>query len=43
MSGRLVAAIKMMLSVIVKPSISTNSWLSVCSRSSWPPPMPAPR
>ena len=26
-----------------KPSISTSSWLSVCSRSSWPPPRPAPR
>ncbi len=26
-----------------KPSISTKSWLRVCSRSSWPPPRPAPR
>ena len=26
-----------------KPSISTSIWLSVCSRSSFPPPMPAPR
>src|SRR5207342_2503286 len=43
MSGRLVAAIKMTLSFISKPSISTRSWFSVCSRSSWPPPMPAPR
>ena len=43
MSGRLVAAIRMMLSFISKPSISTSSWFSVCSRSSWPPPMPAPR
>ena len=43
MSGRLVAAIRMMLSFISKPSISTSSWLRVCSRSSWPPPMPAPR
>ncbi len=43
MSGRLVAAIRMMLSFISKPSISTRSWFSVCSRSSWPPPMPAPR
>ena len=34
MSGRLVAAIKMMLSFISKPSISTSSWFSVCSRSS---------
>ena len=33
----------MMLSFISKPSISTSSWFSVCSRSSWPPPMPAPR
>ena len=43
MSGRLVAAIRMMLSFISKPSISTSSWFSVCSRSSWPPPRPAPR
>ena len=43
MSGRLVAAIRMMLSFASKPSISTRSWLSVCSRSSWPPPRPAPR
>jgi len=26
-----------------KPSISTSSWLSVCSRSSWPPMMAPPR
>ena len=26
-----------------KPSISTSSWFSVCSRSSCPPPSPAPR
>ena len=26
-----------------KPSISTNIWFKVCSRSSWPPPSPAPR
>ena len=26
----------------LKPSISTNNWLSVCSRSSLPPPKPAP-
>src|SRR5919206_428132 len=32
MSGRLVAAIRMMLSFISKPSISTSSWFSVCSR-----------
>ena len=43
MSGRLVAAIRMMLSFISNPSISTSSWFSVCSRSSCPPPMPAPR
>ena len=30
-------------SVVSKPSISTRSWFSVCSRSSWPPPRPAPR
>ena len=27
----------------LKPSISTNNWFNVCSRSSWPPPIPAPR
>ena len=43
MSGRLVAAIRMTDSLSSKPSISTSSWLSVCSRSSWPPPKPAPR
>ena len=43
MSGRFVAAIRMMLSFSSKPSISTSSWFSVCSRSSWPPPRPAPR
>ena len=43
MSGRLVAAMRMMLSFISKPSISTSSWFSVCSRSSLPPPSPAPR
>ena len=42
-SGRFVAAIRMTLTLASKPSISTSSWLSVCSRSSWPPPMPAPR
>ena len=31
------------LSLVSKPSISTSSWLSVCSRSSCPPPRPAPR
>ena len=43
MSGRLVAAMRMTLSLMSKPSISTSSWLSVCSRSSCPPPRPAPR
>ena len=42
MSGRLVAAIMMIPSLAPKPSISTSSWFSVCSRSSWPPPRPAP-
>ena len=42
-SGRLVAAIIMMPSLALKPSISTNNWFKVCSRSSWPPPRPAPR
>ena len=43
MSGRLVAAIRITPCVWSKPSISTSSWLSVCSRSSCPPPRPAPR
>ena len=43
MSGRLVAAIRMTPALVSNPSISTRSWLSVCSRSSWPPPRPAPR
>ena len=30
-------------SLLSKPSISTSSWFRVCSRSSWPPPRPAPR
>src|SRR4030095_5090515 len=42
-SGRLVAAMTITPSLPSKPSISTSSWLSVCSRSSWPPPRPAPR
>ena len=42
-SGRFVAAMRMTPSFDSKPSISTSSWLSVCSRSSWPPPRPAPR
>ena len=43
MSGRLVAAIITTPSDVSKPSISESIWLSVCSRSSWPPPSPAPR
>ena len=35
MSGRLVAAMTTMPWLGAKPSISTSSWLSVCSRSSW--------
>src|SRR6187455_1556033 len=42
-SGRFVAAMMMTPSFDSKPSISTSSWFSVCSRSSWPPPRPAPR
>ena len=42
-SGRFVAAIRITPSLELNPSISTNSWLRVCSRSSWPPPRPAPR
>ena len=36
-SGRLVAASTITPSLPVKPSISVRIWLSVCSRSSWPP------
>ena len=43
MSGRLVAAMTTIPSVGSKPSISESIWLSVCSRSSCPPPRPAPR
>ncbi len=43
MSGRLVAAIRMTPVLTSNPSISTSSWLRVCSRSSCPPPSPAPR
>ena len=32
-----------MPSDVSKPSISASIWLRVCSRSSWPPPRPAPR
>ena len=42
-SGRLVAATTMTFVFVSKPSISTRIWLSVCSRSSWLPPRPAPR
>ena len=42
-SGRLVAATRITPSFDSNPSISTSNWLSVCSRSSWPPPNPAPR
>ncbi len=42
-SGRLVAAMTITPSLPSKPSISTSNWFSVCSRSSWPPPRPAPR
>src|SRR5262252_2145677 len=42
-SGRLVAAMTITPALPSKPSISTSNWLSVCSRSSWPPPRPAPR
>ena len=43
MSGRFVAAMMTTPSAGSKPSISDSIWLSVCSRSSWPPPSPAPR
>ena len=43
MSGRLVAAIMTTPSEVSKPSISESIWLRVCSRSSCPPPRPAPR
>ncbi len=42
-SGRLVAATRITPSLVSNPSISTRSWFSVCSRSSCPPPRPAPR
>ena len=42
MSRLFVAAITITLSFPVKPSISTRSWLRVCSLSSCPPPRPAP-
>ena len=43
MSGRLVAAMSITPLRGSKPSISTSNWLRVCSRSSCPPPSPAPR
>ena len=43
MSSRFVAAMTMTPSLFVKPSISTSSWLRVCSLSSCPPPRPEPR
>ena len=41
-SARLVAAMTIMPSLTPKPSISTSSWLRVCSLSSWEPPRPVP-
>jgi len=41
-SARLVAAMRMTPSLDSNPSISTRSWFRVCSRSSCPPPRPAP-
>mmetsp|Transcript_6522 Transcript_6522/g.12386 ORF Transcript_6522/g.12386 Transcript_6522/m.12386 type:complete len:274 (+) Transcript_6522:1070-1891(+) len=43
MSTRFVAAITITPVFPSKPSISVSSWLSVCSRSSLPPPTPVPR
>mmetsp|Transcript_42820 Transcript_42820/g.102056 ORF Transcript_42820/g.102056 Transcript_42820/m.102056 type:complete len:346 (-) Transcript_42820:706-1743(-) len=43
MSARLVAATTMTPLLPSKPSISVRIWFKVCSRSSLPPPMPAPR
>ena len=42
-SALLVAAIIITPELASKPSISTNNWFNVCSRSSLPPPVPAPR
>ena len=42
-SGRFVAAMTITPSLSSKPSISTSNWFKVCSRSSFPPPTPAPR
>ena len=41
-SGLFVAAIIITPSLVSNPSISTKSWLRVCSLSSFPPPRPAP-
>ena len=41
-SARLVAANTMTVVPCSKPSISTNIWFRVCSRSSCPPPIPLP-
>mmetsp|Transcript_19865 Transcript_19865/g.50817 ORF Transcript_19865/g.50817 Transcript_19865/m.50817 type:complete len:378 (-) Transcript_19865:733-1866(-) len=43
MSARFVAATTMTPLLPSKPSISVRIWFRVCSRSSLPPPMPAPR
>ncbi len=43
MSGRFVAAITITFVLDSNPSISTRIWFRVCSRSSCPPPSPAPR
>ena len=43
MSAQFVAASMMIPLFESKPSISTRSWFRVCSRSSCPPPSPAPR
>ena len=37
------AAITIIPSLPSNPSISTNNWFRVCSRSSLPPPIPVPR
>mmetsp|Transcript_10805 Transcript_10805/g.22451 ORF Transcript_10805/g.22451 Transcript_10805/m.22451 type:complete len:266 (-) Transcript_10805:469-1266(-) len=42
MSALLVAATTMMPVLPSNPSISVKSWFRVCSRSSFPPPMPVP-
>ena len=42
-SGLLVAASRITPELSWKPSISVSNWLRVCSRSSLPPPIPAPR